>query len=129
VVLDPNGTPITLASSDYLLRPRPLTGTSAMLLISDKVPFTSDFHHHFGFAQVAVTGTWGIWATVADVPVDIQDAAITCVLSWLDRPSANVAGIDVSGTRDGAPVIPNTWDIPAAAHRKFLPYFRPRDHQ
>jgi len=124
VVLDPNGTPRTLVEGmDYVLVSCRLTGTYTEIRLSDALNVSSEYASRFG-VQLEVTGAWGIWATTADVPGDINAAAIDCVLSWFDRPSAGVAGIESGSPRDGAPAIPNTWDIPSSAHRRFQPFNR-----
>jgi hypothetical protein len=125
VVLDPNGTPNTLtAGSDYILLPCRLTGTYPQMRISDALGIDSAFSRGFGAAQLAVTGDWGIWGTTADVPADIQEAAIECVLSWMDKPVSDIGAIDSSTVRQQMPGVAQSWDIPASAHRKFSPYNR-----
>jgi len=120
VVLDPNGTPQTLVVGiDYVLRTRRLTGTAVALQLAEPVD-----PGRFGRAELAITGTWGIWATVDEVPPHIQQAAVECVLSWKDRTVASIPSLDGDAPRQMLPTAPSTWDIPAGAHRKFQPYSR-----
>ena len=124
VVLDPNGTPRTLVEgTDYVLVPCRLTGTYTEIRLSDMLDVSSEYASRFG-VQLEVTGEWGIWGALADVPADIQEAAATCVLSWMDRPVSEVANIDEGNPRQVMAGVAQTWDIPAASHRKFSPYNR-----
>jgi hypothetical protein len=120
--------PTTLtANTDYALDPiggDELTGTYAAVRLSGHLDLVSTFAENFGVAQLEITGTWGIWESASTAPADINQAAVECIVSLLDRPSATIAGIDTGSPREGAPAIPSTWDIPAAAHRKFQPYNR-----
>ena len=128
VVLDPNGTPVTLAAgTDYILRPGPMFRACqayAVIRLSDSIAIASDFARKFGTAQVAVTGDWGVWNTTDDVPADIQEAAIECVLAWIDMSSGQIANIDSSSVRQVASGPTQTWGIPFSAHRAFAPYSR-----
>jgi hypothetical protein len=129
IVLHPEATvPVALtANVDYVLDPvggDELTGTYGAVRIANTISLQSVLATKFGLAQMEVTGEWGIWATTADVPADINQAAVECILSLIDRPSANISGMSSGAMRETAPVIPATWDIPFGAHRKFLPYSR-----
>jgi hypothetical protein len=125
VVLDPNGTPRTLTPGvDYILRPCRLTGTFEEIQLSAALTIESDFSRRFGMKQIEVTGDWGIWDTVADVPDDIQEAAVECVLSWLSKPVSDISAIDSQAPRQISAGIAQTWDIPLSAHRAFQPYNR-----
>ena len=123
VAMDPNGQPVTLqASIDYILRPWRLTGTSTSIRLSDALYLGSDFTRRMNVVQVAVTGDWGIWGDLADVPADINAAAIECVLSWIDKPVSDIAGIDSLSPRSIMPSLSPMWDIPMSAWRKLQPY-------
>lgn len=115
---------VTLASAQYVAMPYggdDMTGTFSAIKLAPSVP-SSAFSSDFGFEPMAVTGTWGVWTDVSDVPADIIEAACEVVLANLDKPSATIAGID-SGDARGS-MTPQSWDIPFSAHRKFLPYSR-----
>lgn len=118
--------PTTLtANTDYALGPADrLTATYGTVRLANALNLMTDFETTFGYAQLEITGTWGIWATTADVPGDINQAAVECILSLIDRPSATIPGVDGGGPREAGPTIPSTWDIPAGAHRKFQRYNR-----
>lgn len=127
MTLHPEATTPTVltADSDYALMPAALGGTYSGVRLSGALTLrSSDFAAKFGYAQLEIAGAWGIWATTAEVPADIQEAAVECVCSWLDQPSSVIAGIDSGDARAVMPGIPQTWDIPASAHRKFMPYNR-----
>jgi hypothetical protein len=58
------------------------------------------------------------------VPADINEAAIECVLAWIDRPVAVATTYDPVPPSGGLPVMGGSWDIPTAAYRKIQPYTR-----
>ncbi len=128
VVLSP-GTPdaqTLVANTDYALLPiGGAEGTNTFLQLRLAAGFTvrSESLSRFGFAQLQVTGNWGVWADATTVAEDIRRAAIETVLSWLDRPSASVAGLQELGDphRALAPTAQG-WDIPLSAHRKLSAY-------
>ena len=125
VVMDPNGTPRTLVEgTGYVLVPCRLTGTYTEIRLSDALNFRSEYASRFGMMQIAITGEWGIWGTLADVPADIQEAAVECVLSWMQKPVSDITAIDSSAPRQIVAGTAQTWDIPASAHRAFQPYNR-----
>ncbi|MBT9156745.1 MAG: hypothetical protein DDT37_01733 [Firmicutes bacterium] len=127
-VLSP-GTPdaeILVANTDYTLLPiggAERTGTFLQLRFSNNLTIRSSFLERFGMAQVQIVGNWGVWADATTVAEDIRRAAIETVLSWLDRPSASVAGLQELGDphRALAPTAQG-WDIPLSAHRKLSAY-------
>lgn len=126
VVLHPNSAkPVTLVDGrDYMPDEDQHTGTSVGIRISESVCLCGAMMDNFGFTEVAVTGEWGIWDSSAEVPADVQEAAVETVLAWMDRSVQTVAGDGGGGDFAQMPVIPSTWDIPASAHRKFQHYAR-----
>ena len=129
VVLNPeDSAPITLTpNADYALHPigaDELTGTYASIRLADPLNLVSDYSRQFGHALLVVTGAWGIFTSAADVEPDINEACIETVLSWLSKPVADISAIDSNNPTLRVPSTPNTWDIPASAHRKFAPYSR-----
>jgi len=111
---------------DYMLWPfDALTGTAGYLKISRNISLRSTCFDAFGIVPLIVTGDWGIWDRVEDVPADVNIAAIETVLSWLDRPSAEIAMMGGGDPRYMEPAAPQTWDIPASAWRKLSAYNRP----
>ncbi len=131
VVLSP-GTPdaqTLVENTDYALLPvggAERTGTFLQLRLSAGFTVRSDLLGRFGFAQLQITGAWGAWADATTVAEDIRRAAIETVLSWLDRPSASVAGLQelIDPHRALAPTAQG-WDIPLSAHRKLSAYNTP----
>ncbi|MEI6724606.1 MAG: hypothetical protein WCN81_00110 [Actinomycetes bacterium] len=130
VVLHPEATvPATLtANVDYALAPiggDDITGTFTGIRLAEAVNLASEFATAFGgSAQMTITGAWGIWDDVTEVPADVRAAAIDTVLAWLDRPSSEIAGIDSGTPRDGAVGPDKTWDIPWSAHQVMKEYAR-----
>ena len=127
VILHPEAeTPQVLtANVDYaLVGAGSLTSAYSILRLANGASISSTFASRFGTAQVEITGAWGLWATTADVPLDINQAAVECIVSLMNRPSATVANVSSGGAREIAPAIPNTWDFPFSAHVKFQPYSR-----
>lgn len=127
VVLTLDGTETELvAGVDYALWPMdPLTGTTGYLKLRRGLSLACTHYDSFGFVPLTITGDWGIWASVTEVPEDVNAAALDTALSWLDRPSAEIAMLGGGDPRFTEPVAPQTWDIPASAWRKLAPYNRP----
>lgn len=126
VVLDPDGTATVLVEGvDYLRWPiDELTGTAGHIKLAAHVNMLCPAFTAFGTVPVAVTGAWGIWADVADVPDDVNEAAIITVGSWISKPASDMAGIAGGEPRAVEPGMPTTWDVPFAAHVKMLAYSR-----
>ena len=123
VILDPLGAAKAITvNTGYILRPSRLTGTNTAIRFADASGISSYFSRQFGMAQVAVTGDWGIWEDISTVPADINEAAIECVLSWIDKPISDIAGIDSLSPRGMMPSLSPMWDIPMSAWRKLQPY-------
>jgi hypothetical protein len=130
VVLNPeDSSPSTLtANVDYVLLPiggSEKTATYTALRLSDYKDLDSSFYQRFGYAQITITGNWGVWADAVNVAEDVNRAAIETVLSWLDRSAASISGYNDSGGSDRA-VMPvgSSWDVPFSAHRKLQLYNR-----
>lgn len=117
-----------MEGTDYILSPEgadPLTGTyGALQLATRKIIGASTRSADFGHDLLVVTGGWGIWSDVTAVPLDINEAAIETVLSWLNKPSTEIAAIDSSNPAYRAVAVPQSWDFPLSAHRKFGLYSR-----
>jgi hypothetical protein len=127
VVLHPeNGVnALTLTEgTDYELALERLTGTAGRLRLGSHVPLCSRRAAAFGHARISITGGWGIWEKLSAVPQDINEAAIECVLSWIDKAVASTAGYDTVTPAGGMPSMGASWDIPTAAYRKVQPYSR-----
>jgi hypothetical protein len=125
VVLHPENEATTLvANTDYALVIDRLTNTAGAIQLGGGISLASGFSANFGYAQITVTGAWGIWEHLADVPVAVSAGAIECVLSWLNKPIQTVTGLDSFGARETVPGGSSTWDIPASAYRKWAPYTR-----
>lgn len=125
VVLHPELEAITLEEgTDYELDLDSITGTAGMIRLARSVSLWSQRAANFGHAQIAITGGWGIWASVEDVPVDVNQAAILTVLAGIDSPATDLSGIDVSSARSFQPLRGAGWDIPIDAWRKIQIYDR-----
>ncbi len=130
VELNPEeATPKTLtANSGYAFKPvggSEKTATYLQIQIADDVDIVSSLYQKFGYAQLRITGNWGIWASAVSVAEDVSRAAIETVLSWLDRPTSTIAQYEELGEpRRVEPAIPQVWDIPSSAHRKLQVYNR-----
>lgn len=127
VVLTLDGVDTTLvAGTDYVLWPMDdLTGTAGWLKLGRSVSLASTHLTEFGYVPLTITGDWGIWASVSDVPEDVNDEAIKTVLSWLSSPAAEVSMMPGGDPRDVGPNIPSTWDIPTPTWLAMQPYNRP----
>jgi hypothetical protein len=110
--------------TDYTLNLERLTSSTDVLRLASGLDPYSTFAGNFGYAQVDITGAWGIWGTVASVSADINEAAIECVLAWLDKGMDSIAGMDGGGARDFMPSNGATFDIPSSAYRKCQSYNR-----
>jgi len=112
---------------DYTLGPAdPLTGTYGRVKLGKLLSLQSQFSAAFDYAQLEITGDWGIWATTSDVAEDVNDAAIITVGSWISRPSAQIAGYPAD-LGVGQAIIPSatpSFDIPFPAHLKLARYKR-----
>lgn len=109
---------------DYVAKLDPLTKTAGVIEISRRVSMISQFSAAFGYAQISITGDWGIWEQLSDVPKVVNEAAIETVLAWVDRPVTDVAGIDSSAPRASAPGPGQGLDIPRSAYIALGPYNR-----
>lgn len=126
VVLHPGTSDeIDLAESQYDLWIDDLTSTAEALMLDHDLDLCSDHSASFGYAKLAITGTWGIWESVSEVAYDVNLAAIETVLAWSERPSSDISMIAGADPRDVGPMPASTWDIPTSAWRKMQPYERP----
>ena len=124
--------PTTLtAGTDYQLRPvggDNLTNTFRGVQLGINVDMSSTFSSNFGFAQLEITGNWGIWATESDIPENVRWAAIQTVLSWFDRQSSEIATVaEFTDGRQTMPSMGGTWSIPNTAHEIFKRYKEPTE--
>lgn len=102
-------------------RPRhrgPFSETFGTIAIARSVAFDSPAIDEFGFVEVSIDGTWGIWASTEDVSEDVNAAAIDTVASWLSKPVQDIAQLTAGDPRAVMPAPVGTWDIPSSAHRK-----------
>lgn len=126
VVLDPAGSPVSLAATDYRLTPRGTSGTGTYLGIqlSNFLALISGTSLAFGFAELAITGDWGCYTT-ATVPEDIRDACVETVGSWVDRAVAQYANAPTGGEDPQArPDRFAGYGIPPSAHSVLCEYRR-----
>jgi hypothetical protein len=125
---DPDGDDTTLVEgTDYILLPiggDDLTGTYDALRLSNTLNLSSDRASRFGVGSLEIAGIWGLWDSAADVPLDINMAAIETVLSWLSKPVSDITQIDGGNPLLRVPAAPQSWDFPISAHRKFASYSR-----
>lgn len=121
MILDPDGSPTTLDSTDYRLLPRQsISGTFYIVQLRASLNLCSTTSSEFGAAELDITGTWGF----ETVPEDVARAAVVTAASWIDR-AVTAYGIDSDGAPGGlAPDFASTWDIPFAAHKLCAPYAR-----
>lgn len=115
---------VLVAGTDYELDVERLTGTAGMIRLSGHLGLWSTRAANFGHAQIEVAGGWGIWAGYATAAVDINEAAVECVLAWVDKPPADVMGYSPGDVGRSQPMFASTWDIPSPAWRKIQPYSR-----
>jgi hypothetical protein len=127
VVLNPEAVSesVTLvAGTDYALDIDPLTDAAGVLRLARGVSLGSTYASNFGKVKLTITGAWGCWNSATDVPDDLNQAAIECILSWIDKPTAIVTGYDTYAPGNGLPPNPASWDIPRSAWLKLQPYNR-----
>ena len=121
-------TPTVLtADTDYILGPNGGAFETktflTMQLACDEV-LNSDFSDRFGHSLIEIIGEWGVWATESAIVEDVNLAAIETVLAWLDKPSADIAGLDSFGeVRQQQPTV-STHAIPFSAFNKLDKYAR-----
>jgi len=128
VVLHPeSSSPLTLvANSDYMLEPlNTPQGVYNQLRLSRYLVAISDFEVRFGFAQLQLTGNWGIWQT-SGVDSDVRDACVLTVRSWLrQNPGQQQEALLNANLNAGVqPAIPATWFLPRAALDRLAPWAR-----
>ena len=110
---------IILSSSEYAGQPtqRP-DGTYTRLQIADTSFFSSSFSLLFGYAQVEVTGDWGVWA-VNTIPQWVKDEVALAVRARIRQSAAS----DVySQNTDGGQVMtapPPVYGLPRATLEAF----------
>lgn len=109
-----SGSPVTLTSgSDYALEPvqKPL-GTYTKLHVAGLIPLVSTFATRFGYAQIEVTGDWGVW-DLPTVPMDIRNAVAQTVRAWMSQPVSQM-GLAQRPSADGSVIVepPTVWGIP-----------------
>lgn len=123
--LHPESTsPVALTEgTDFVLWPQSPDAVYTHILFSNRLTsrLQSPSLLYFGFALVDITGAWG-WAAV---PIDVQEACVQTVCSWLRRdfPAPSMATF----TEQGDPIAPvrtSTYSIPPVAWRKLNSYRR-----
>lgn len=92
LTLDPASTgPVVLQSTDYALLPvNAPDGVYTQIRLSDYFAIEQGSWLTFGFNELDVNGAWGF----ATVPVDVKEAAIIAIRSWLRRDTAQYANVD-----------------------------------
>ena len=102
-----------------------ITKSYSAIEVSKKLIVSSETFDSFGYIVATVSGAWGCFADVANVPSDIKQAAIETVSSWLNKPAQTIANqLDNFNMPGTFPTAPSTWDIPSSAHRKMQAYSR-----
>lgn len=127
--LHPKATTPTVLTvdTDYTLTPHDgalKTATYLGIRLGADVTLDSDFSDDFGYSLLDIAGAWGVWATESAIAEDINLAAIETVLSWLDKPTQEVAGLDSLGEVRQLQPSTSTHDIPFSAHLKLEKYER-----
>jgi hypothetical protein len=110
--------------TDYELDLDRLTGTAGRIRLASTVNLWSQRAVRFDYASIAITGGWGIWASVGSVDPMVNDAAIMTVDAWLSKPIVDFPGVDIGTPRAFAPGSGAGWDIPIDAYRKLQAYDR-----
>lgn len=116
--------PVTLtANLDYSLEPFGAPqGSYQRIRLSRYLVVVSNFEIRFGYAQLAITGDWGLWNTV-DVDNDVRDAVVLTVRAWLrQNPGNDLIGLNEE--QGVQPTLPGTWDIPRVALNRIKRYQR-----
>jgi hypothetical protein len=124
LVLHPeSGAPVTLTSSDYVLEPlgKP-RGSYDQVRLSNYLYIQSDFSLRFGYAQLSITGDWGL-----GVPNDVRRACVTTVRSWLrQNPAAYGFGAQAGDEQGVQPDPPQVFSLPGGALRELSRWQRRR---
>lgn len=126
VTLHPEtASPLTLAAdTQYQLHPitSPLAVYTSIRLAGNIANlFQSDSGRYFGYAQIAVAGSWGF----ASVPEDVKRATVIAVASAIrkDVPALDLNDV-LSEPRQLAPDRPINYALPAASLRMLGPFRR-----
>jgi hypothetical protein len=121
VKFDPNDGNQTLAvHTDYELQPaNSPNGVYTSIQLSQWLSLSTTKMMNFGFADLAVTGSWGF----AAVPTPVQQAAIIAIRSWLRRDVATYAQVDPA-QRTMTPEPYGTYKLPPASLSMLDPYMR-----
>jgi hypothetical protein len=127
VRLHPEGSAVILAATEFALQPthKP-DGSFVMMQIADTATLQSAFALQFRYAQVEITGDWGIWDT-AQVPPHVREAAAQTVRSWLRQGTGLAAladrGVDAPGVQTEPPqtfaIPPGAWSALSYLKRAF----------
>ena len=112
------------ALAGYRLEVDALANTAGAIRLSERLSLASAYRRNFRVSRLEVTGDWGIWAEDTDVPADVNEAAVECVLSWIDRPVSTITGYDAASPGDALPNMGASWDIPRSAYLKLQRYSR-----
>jgi hypothetical protein len=119
ITLDPAGTPVALAATDWRLGIASTAGTYQSLSLRSTYSMSNRSFADYGYFELDITGTWGM----ATIPTDVARAAILTVAAWLDRGADQIAGMDSTVRPDGTNMT-TSWAIPTAAYRLLQPYER-----
>jgi hypothetical protein len=119
-----DASPDVLTASEYALEPVGAPqGSYLRVRLSNTLSLTSEFATRFGYAQIEINGTWGIWDT-AEVAPEVREACILTVRSWLRQNPAAYVFRDNEEPTGLTPNLPVTWEIPFAAMQQLLPWSR-----
>lgn len=120
ITFDPVGGPVVLTSSDFRLQPthRP-DGVYTEIRISDLFAVQTGTWVTFDFNEVDVLGDWGFLT----VPVDVKEAAIIAIRSWLRRDTTTYANVDPE-LRQLQPEPYGTYKLPPASKSMLDSYRR-----
>jgi hypothetical protein len=119
-----DASPIALTGNqDYSLEPVGAPqGSFQRLRLSRYLVVVSNFEIRFGYAQMQITGNWGLWNTDGVDP-DVRDATVLTVRSWL-RQNPGTEFPALQPENGVQPTVPATYDVPAVAMRRIKRYQR-----
>lgn len=121
MTLHPEATsPTTVTTADYSLQPvTSQDGTYYKLALSPYFSMVSQTSIRFGYCYLDITGAWGF----ATVPVDVKEAAIIAIRSWLRRDTTVYAQVDAD-MRQLQPEPYGTYKLPPASKAALDQYTR-----
>lgn len=131
VTLDPNGTPVVLAATQYRLAPSGAEsnlGTFTNVQLSRVQNLYSTGVTYFGYSELGILGNWGPTA----IPADVTRACALTVASWLSArtqsQTSDLLGDLSHSSREVRPERFGGFAIPFDAHMILSQYDRPASH-